>query len=105
EILSRGKEAMYIFERRSTRGGAVVRGIFILVLMLCTDCSLFTLKSAHSSRLLPKAKGETRASSSWVMVSPLARSCSMIRDIWTVFHTNAALESRLRHVALFMISS
>jgi hypothetical protein len=55
--------------------------------------------------LWENAKGEIRASSSLVQVSPLARSCAMIRDIWTVFHTNAALESTLRHVAVFMISS
>jgi hypothetical protein len=38
--------------------------------------------------------GEIRASSSLVIVSPLARHCSMIRDICTVFHTNAAFDSR-----------
>src|SRR5260221_14312900 len=56
DIPSRGTEVIYIFERRDTRGGAVFPATCVLVLMLRTDCSLFTIKSAHSSRLLPPAQ-------------------------------------------------
>jgi hypothetical protein len=53
DMPSRGTEVIYIFERGDTRGGAIFPGTDVLVLMLYTDCSLFALKSAHSSRLLP----------------------------------------------------
>src|SRR5262249_38504955 len=51
---SRGTEVIYIFERRDTRGGAIFPGTDVLVLMLYTDCSFLSLKSAHFSRLLPR---------------------------------------------------
>jgi hypothetical protein len=41
------------------------------------------------------AKGEIRPNSSGVIVSPLARSWSIMLDICTVFHTSAALDNRL----------
>jgi hypothetical protein len=34
------------------------------------------------------------------MVTPVSRSCLMMRLMWTVFHTNTALQSRLRQLAL-----
>ena len=53
DMPSRGTEIIYIFERRDTRGGAVFPGADVLVLMLYTDCSLLSLKSAPFSCLLP----------------------------------------------------
>src|SRR5262249_25766383 len=53
DMPSRGTEVIYIFERRDTRGGAIFPGTDVLVLMLYTDCSFLSLKSAHFSRLLP----------------------------------------------------
>ena len=44
-----------------TRGEAVFPGPCVPVLMLRTDCSLFTLKSAHSSRLLPGSEANAAA--------------------------------------------
>src|SRR5215831_7982650 len=46
------------------------------------------------------ANGEIRASSSSMILSPPARSWSMIRVICTVFQTTTAFDSRLRQVAL-----
>src|SRR6266568_9263736 len=40
------------------------------------------------------------ATSSSVLVTPAARSCLMMRLMWTVFHTKTALHRRLRQLAL-----
>jgi hypothetical protein len=51
------------------------------------------------------AKGDICPNASGVIVSPLARRWSIMLDLCSVFPTSAALDNRLRHVALFMISA
>jgi hypothetical protein len=51
------------------------------------------------------ASGDILARSLGSIVSPAWRSCSMIRVNCTVFQTRTALDSRLRALTLFIISS
>ena len=44
---------IYNFSFQYTRWGAIFPEVCVPVLMLRTDCSLFALRYAHSSRLLP----------------------------------------------------
>src|SRR5262249_43524625 len=77
DIPSRGTEVIYIFKRRDTRGEAVFPGADVPVLMLHTDCSLFALKSAHSSRLLP------------------ALSCALAARLWVKVLAGGGAESKV----------
>src|SRR5205807_165584 len=57
-------------------GGAVFPARCVLVLKLRTDCSLFALKSAHSSRLLPLDRAPTRRP------VPKEAPMALVTDAW-----------------------